>query len=151
MAYRLNEITIRTGNSTEGIAKINEIWNDIANGKLPVLFDSESNMQTDISLVAKYCNYEDCERGSYDLTIMGVTQKFYEKLEKKVAAGTYKKYDASDDTLGLCAKKAWKKVWADKEAGKINRVYSENFECTIPSQFAEDGINHCYLYIAVTK
>jgi len=151
MAYRLNEITIRTDNSEEGIAKINAIWNDIMSGRLPVLLDSESNMQNDISLIAKYCNYENCEKGSYNLTIMGVTKEFFEELEKKVDAGTYKKYDVADDSLDLCAKIAWEKVWGDKDAGKINRVYSEDFECTVPAKFSLDGINHCYLYIAVTR
>jgi len=151
MAYKLNEITIRTDNSEGGMAKINEIWNDIVNGKLPLLLDSEGNMENDVSLVAKYCNYENDENGDYDLTIMGVTQKFFEELEQKVMAGAYKKYDVSDDNFGLCAKKAWEKVWADKEAGKIERTYSEDFECTVPAQFAQDGTNHCYLYIAVTK
>ena len=118
---------------------------------MPILLDSEGNMQSDTSLVAKYCNYENCEKGNYDLTIMGVTHKFFEELEKAADTGFYKKYDVSDDNLGLCAKKAWEKVWNDKETGKLNRVYSEDFEYTIPAKFAQDGLNHCHLYIAVAK
>jgi hypothetical protein len=77
MACRLKEITIRTDNSRDSIAEINEIWNDIASGRLPILFDSENSMQKGISLVAKHCNYENSEEGSYDLIIMGVPPKFY--------------------------------------------------------------------------
>ena len=151
MAYRLKEITIKTDNSKEGIVKINEIWKDIAGGRLPILFDSESNMQKDISLIAKYYNYENFEEGNYDLTIMVVEPEFYEEMEKQVQSGTYKKYDVSDDTISLCAKRAWEKVWEDKKTRKISRTYSEDFECTVPAQFTEDGMNHCCLYIAVEK
>lgn len=91
------------------------------------------------------------KEGSYDLTIMGVASEFYEEIEKQVKSGAYKKDDATDNAPDLCAKKAWEKVWEDKKAGKISRIYSEDFECTVPAQFTEDGMNHCYLYIAVTK
>ena len=59
--------------------RLNEIWNDIVNGKLSLLFDSESNMQDDIFLVSKYCNYENCKKSKYDLVIMDVSQIFLKR------------------------------------------------------------------------
>lgn len=82
---------------------------------------------------------------------MGVKPEFYQEIEKEVKVGTYKKYDESDNTMGLCAKKAWVKVWEDKKAGNISRTFSADYECTIPAEYSEDGKNHCHLYIAITK
>ena len=41
MAYILNEFTFRTNNPDDGMKRIDEVWRDIASGKLPILFDSE--------------------------------------------------------------------------------------------------------------
>lgn len=92
MAYKLDKITIRTNNSKEGMKKISDIWKDVANGKLPILFDSEHTFQHGISPVSKYNNYSSDENGYYDLTIMGVTADFFQKMDTEVSKGFYKKY-----------------------------------------------------------
>ncbi len=79
MAYKLKEITIRTNNSDKGIKMIDELWGDIASGKLPLLFDSENILQKDASPISKYSNYSSDEKGDYDLTIMNVTPDFLRK------------------------------------------------------------------------
>lgn len=149
MAYQLKEITIRTNNTQEGLNKIDEIWRDIANGKLPLLFDSEKRFLQGISPVSKYSNYASNESGDYDLTIMGVTTEFFQEMEKAVATGKYIKYDEADDILAVSAQKAWEKVWNEQKAGKINREFSQDFESTVPAEYTKDGKAHCYLYISV--
>ena len=37
MAYILNEFTFRTNNTDDGMKKIDEVWRDIASGKLLIL------------------------------------------------------------------------------------------------------------------
>lgn len=151
MGYNLNEITIRTNNTTDGMKKIEEIWNDITTGKLPILFDSEHNFLQGISPVSRYSNYASDEKGDYDLSIMGVTAEFFGQMELEVSKGHYIKYDESDESgnIGLCTKKAWEKVWNDQKNGAIKRTFTADYESSVPAQYTKDGKAHCYLYIAV--
>lgn len=149
MAYLLKTATIRTNNTSEGMKRIGEMWQDVLNGKLPILFNSEHQFQQGISSISKYSNYESDENGDYDLSIMGVTTDFFEQLENAISSGIYKKYNVSGDDLELCTKKAWEVVWNEQQAGAIKRAFSEDYESTIPAQYAKDGKAHCYLYIAV--
>lgn len=149
MAYQLKSITIRTNNTDEGMKKINEVWQDILSGTLPILFDNEHNFQQGISPVSKYHHYASDQNGDYDLCIMGVTSDFFQKMEKAVSAGRYKKYDEAAESLERCAKIAWEKVWNEQKTGQIRRAFTQDYESTVPAQYTKDGKAHCYLYIAV--
>lgn len=83
MGYTLNEITLRTSNTADRMKKTDEVWHDITNGKLPVLFDSEHNFRQGISPVSRYSNYASDETGEYDLSILGVTADFFAEWNKK--------------------------------------------------------------------
>ena len=106
MVYKLNQITIRTNNSKEGMKNISDVWNDIVSGKLPILFDSEHVFQQGISPVSKYSNYSSDEKGDYDLTIMAGTTDFFSKMDEDVKKGVYKKYVEKDENgeIGVCTK-----------------------------------------------
>ncbi|MCB2356709.1 AraC family transcriptional regulator [Clostridium estertheticum] len=151
MAYKLNEITIRTNNSKEGMNNIGDIWNDITSGKLPIIFDSEHVFQKDISPISKYSNYSSDENGDYDLTIMAVTADFFEKMDAEVSKGFYKKYDEKDENgeISVCTRKAWEQVWSEQKSGDIHRTFTADFESTVPSEYTKDGKVHCYLYVAI--
>lgn len=151
MAYSIKSVTLRTDNSKAGMAKIDELWRDIESGKLPLLFNSGHEFLKGISPVSRYSNYASDENGEYDLSILAVTAEFFGELENGVREGRYRKYDESDENgdIGQCARKAWKKVWAEKQSGTICRAFSEDYESTVPAQYTKDGKAHCYLYIAV--
>ena len=151
MPYRLKAVTIRTNNSEEGIKKIAELWRNIAIGKIPILFDSEKNFKKGISPISKYSNYENDEKGEYDISIVGVKQNFFNDIEKEVKKGLYKKYEADDKNgnVEICAKKAWEKVWNDSHSGILKRAFTIDYESSVPAEFSKDGKAHCYLYIAV--
>lgn len=153
MAYILKEITIRTNNTDEGMRKIGELWNDVTSEKLPILFDSEHNFIQGISPVSRYSNYASNEKGDYDLSIMGVTADFFVKMEQKIAAGEYKKYDTSDDNgdIANCTQKAWERVWSDSKSGKLKRSFICDYESSVPAEYTKDGKAHCYLYISIEK
>lgn len=153
MTYQLTGVTIRTNNTSEGVEKIAEVWRDIASGKLPVLYDSSQNLLSGVSPVARYSNYASDENGDYDLSIIGVAQEFFEKMEKAANYGMYKKYEELDDNgdIGACVKKTWGKVWDEQKTGVIQRKYSEDYEVTIPAEYAGEGKARCCLYIAVNK
>lgn len=153
MAYKLNEVTIRTNNTKEGMEKIGQLWQDIMSGKLPILFDSEQNFLQGISPVSKYSNYEADENGDYDLSILGVTAEFFQQMDEKVSDGIFKKYDVSDGSgdVTQCTKKAWEEVWQEQKNGKIQRTFTQDYESSVPPEYTKDGKAHCYLYIAVKK
>lgn len=117
MAYKLKEVTMRTNNSNEGIKMISEMWEDIASGKLPLLFDSEHIFQQGISPISKYSNYSSDENGDYDLTMMSVSADFFQEMDIKVSKGLYKKYDEKDENgeIGACTRKAWEKYGMSKK------------------------------------
>lgn len=151
MAYRLNEATIRTSNAPEGMKKIQDMWNDIMSGALPVLFDSEHQFQPGISPVSKYSNYASDENGDYDFSILGVTADFFGKMEEDVDRGIYRKYEESDENgdIGACTRKAWGKVWAEQKEGVLKRAFTVDYESSVPAEYTKDGKARCYLYIAV--
>ena len=153
MAYRLNEITLRTNNTPDGMKKIEELWLDITSGKLPVLFDSEHNFQQGISPVSRYSHYASDETGDYDLSILAVTADFFGMMEQKTAQGLYRKYDESDEhgDITACTRKAWEAVWNEQKTGSLKRAFTTDYESTVPAQFTKDGKAHCYLYIAVLQ
>ncbi len=153
MSYRLNAIIIRTNNNTENKLKVNEIWCDIASGKIPILFDSENNFQQGISPIIQYSNYASDNSENFDLSIMGVTSDFFKNMELNINKGSYKKYEADDKNgnIGLCSQKAWEKVWEDQRHGKLKRTFTSDYESSVPPEFTKDGKAHCYLYVAVER
>lgn len=151
MAYSLKEVTIRTDNSEEGMERIGELWRHIMDGRLPILFDSGHRLREGISLVSRYSAYAGDETGSYDLTVMAVTDGFFAQMDEKVKTGHYRKYDGQDENsdMGACTRKAWESVWSQQRDGTIRRCFTEDYESTVPAEYTEDGRAHCYLYIAV--
>ena len=91
MTYFLEQVTICTNNTDEGIQQLSELWQDILSGKLPLLFDSEHNPRPDIIPLVEYCNYENGAEADYDMSILAVTTKFIEQLEQQTACGFLKK------------------------------------------------------------
>lgn len=151
MPYILNSVTVRMNKSTQNSSVIAEIWSDIENGQIPLLFDNEHNFVPVISPVLKYDDYSKDDTEGYSLSFMGVTSDFFRELEIKVQKGLYKKYDFSSETLDLvaCSEKAWKTIKADQKAGKINRSFACDYESAVPAAYTKDGKAHSYIYVAI--
>ena len=140
MSYILNGVTIRTNDTKDGLKKIDELWNDIMIGRIPILCDSEHNGQEGISPVAAYGNYEADEGGNYDvnsdydLSILGVRADFFEEMEQKVNSGFYKKYDVSDENgdIGICTRKAWETVWDEQKVVKFTGLSLRIMKAQLP-------------------
>lgn len=149
MAYSFKSVTIRTDNSESGMAKINELWADILQGKVPLDFIQNGLPVKGLSPVSAYSDYDSDEKGEYNLTIMSVSVNFFAEMEKAVAQGKFIKIDESGETISDCANKAWSKVWELTASGKINRAFTVDYESTVPAEYTQDGKAHCYLYIGV--
>ena len=146
MSYRLSAVTVRADNSPQGLEVIGRLWADVQSGKLPLLFDSEGVFHPGLSPISRYSNYESGQAGAYDLTILTVTAAFFAQMEEKAAAGLYRKYEAAGSDLNACTQAAWEQVWGDSS---LRRAFTEDYESTVPAEYAKDGKCHCYLYIAV--
>ena len=70
----MNEVTIRTDNSAEGIEKINRLWQDVMNGNTTLVINQ------DTVLISRYSHYASDETGSYDLSILAVDKEFLHQL-----------------------------------------------------------------------
>lgn len=151
MPYTLKEITIRTNNSVDGIKKIDELFQDIANGKYPLQNNSDNTTQNDQLLISKYHNYENDEKGDYDFSVIGTKSDFIDILESGVKNGMYVKYTETDkeNNIGECCRTAWSKVWEDQANNKIKRVFKEDFQIAVPAEFSPNGECFCCLYISV--
>lgn len=149
MEYLLKEITLRADNSQAGMAKIDNLWQDIVSGRIPLMYDSTGVFQQGLSPVSKYTNYESDETGAFDLSIFTATAEFFAQMEQKVKTGEYVAYDFDGADIKEAANKAWAKVWADKENKEIFRAFTQDYESTVPIEYTKDGKAHCYLYIAV--
>ena len=143
----MKEITIRTNNSTEGIKKIEKLWQDVMSGNTSLVL-TENTM-----LISKYSNYASNENGDYDLSILAADCDFMQQLEKGCSNGKYKKYDfcSDNDDTAEDTKAAWQQVWTDTQEGRIKRNYIEDYECTIPADYSQDHKPHCLLYISIEK
>lgn len=148
MSYRLSSLTLRVDNSPRGMEAIGQLWEDVQSGRMPLLFDSEGSFQPGLSPISRYSNYDCDQTGVYDLTILTVTAPFFAAMEKKVAAGLYRKFEAVGDDLISCTQAAWEQVWNDPS---LPRAFTEDYESTVPAEYAKDGRCHCYLYIAVKE
>lgn len=149
MAYSFKSVTIRTDNSESGMAKINELWADILQGKIPLDFIENGAPVKGLLPISAYSDYENDEKGKYNLSIMTVTVDFFGKMEELVAQGKFIKIDENGETISDCANKAWSKVWELTASGKINRAFTVDYESTVPAEYTQDGKAHCYLYIGV--
>lgn len=61
MAYRLDKISIKIEDNKKGFEKINEIYNDIFNGKIPLIRDNKRKSDKDLIPIGQYENYRDKE------------------------------------------------------------------------------------------
>lgn len=149
MAYTFKSVTIRTDNSESGMARLDELWADIMQGKIPLGFIENDVLVKGLSPISVYSDYESDEKGKYDLSVMSVNADFFAELEKLVAQGKYVKIDESGETIAECANKAWSKVWTLSANGEMKRAFTIDYESTVPAEYTKDGKAHCYLYIAV--
>ena len=143
MTFNLKKITIRTKNNPEGIKSINEVYDAILTGDIPLLFNSDKEVIDGVFPISEYSNYESDENGEYDLSIIATTYKFIEELENDE---NFVKFHVASEDVSDATMQAWQKVWEDES---LKRSYEKDYEFTMPAHLSEDEKAHCYLYIGV--
>lgn len=143
----MNHITIRTDNSPAGIARIEELWNAVMSGRIPLLTQAAAGEFP----IARYSRYENGMDGAYDLTILLASVVRIKQLEDEAVRGIFRRYEASGRNVATCVAEVWQYVWRDEEAGILQRAYTQDFEVSTPAEYTPDGVARCTLYIAVQK
>ncbi len=144
MSYTLKEVTIRTDNSEEGLARISELWGDVFSGKLPVI---ENGMVP----VARYANYSKTDPLTYDFTILGWYPSVIRALNSEaVDTRRFIHFSTCANCEIKAIKEAWDLVRAAEANGSIKRAYANDYEITTRPDDADiDKPYWCELYISV--
>lgn len=154
MPYRLDAVEMQTDMSPESMQSVTELWNDIASGKLPLLYTSDGTFVNGLLPVTEYSDYADILDGApCRMIIRTVEPSYFDELNKKVEEGSYRLYEAVSDSGNLpeCSEEAWNMAHADDEAGKIKIDYSIAVESTVPGEYTPDGKARCMLYVKLAS
>lgn len=82
-----------------------------------------------LSPISCYSEYENEEKGKYDLTIMCVPTPFFQELEDKISRGGYFKIDEPRADLSDCVYKAW--VLKEKFTEHLRKIMKAQFQKNI--------------------
>lgn len=139
MSYRLREVTLEDGGDVDAL------WRDISSGRLPLLFDSNGQLQKGLSPVTRYAHGAD---GGETVSVLAVTAEFFQHLNEETEQGRFRRYTARDEggDLKASARAAWALVHRDGLRSKRNAA---DYESNIPPAWTKDGAAHTYLYIAL--
>ena len=148
MSYRLDTVAMEVDMSPESMAQVTELWNDIASGKLPLLFTSDGKFIEGASPITEYIDYVGVNSNQpYTMQVRVVESDFFRNLNEKTAAGEFVLFEDSADTIPECSAGAWEKARAQETDGRLRIDYSYAIESTVPPEYTKDGKAHCYLYV----
>lgn len=139
MSYCLQELVLEGKNGVE------DLWQDIVSGRLPLLFDSDGQPRQGVSPVTRYTHGTD---GGTTQSVLAVTADFFQRLNEETERGHYRRFDAKDksgDTV-VCARRAWEQA---RRAGICSKPGTSDYESTVSPEWTKDGAAHTYLYIAL--
>lgn len=144
MGYSLEGVTMRDNMKEDGMQRISAVWADIISGRIPLVVDSDGNPREGISPITKYHSWDpDDPSAECEFTIMVVPTSFFEEMAQNPA---YAVFEGSGADIGEAGPAAWGKMERAVKAGEIAPLYADDYESTVPPQYAKDGKWHCYLY-----
>lgn len=149
MAYTLESITMCEDMSPEGMARITQVWTDIASGRIPLIMDSDGNPREHISPITKYPTWSlEDPAAKTEFTIMAVGPEFWSEMAER---DDYVRYEASGADVNEAATKAWERVGKDESEGKFRICHTDDYESTVPPAYTKDGKWNCILYVHVER
>lgn len=143
MAYRLDKISIKIEDNKKGFEKINEIYNDIFNGKIPLIRDNKRKSDKDLIPIGQYENYRDKE---YAFTVFADDYDTLLQIYKWINYGDIMEFKDSGSSIDQARKDARHQLsiyWG------IERTFTKDFEVIVPKSDSKDGKVHCYLFVGI--
>ncbi|MBD5559878.1 MAG: hypothetical protein HDQ87_05910 [Clostridia bacterium] len=148
MAYRLESISFRVDGGAAGGAATEAIWNDLVQGKLPLLFDSDGQFVPGLSPVTEYRDFDGRVSSlPCSMTIRAVPGSFFQQMADQMDAGLYKLYTAAGSDIAECSAAVWKMFSEDEDpsVGNVDDPYA--VESSVPTEYTKDGKAHSYLWV----
>lgn len=143
MTYRLDSISIKLTDDKEGFEKINEIYDDIFKGRLPLIKNNKRKSDKDLISIGQYKNYKDDE---YTFTVFADDFDTLFQIHKWINYGDIMEFEGSGSTIDQARKDARHQLaiyWG------IERTFTNDFESIVPKYNSKDGKVYCYLYVGI--
>ena len=143
MTYRLDKISVRITDDKEGFKKINEIFDDIFKGKIPLIHNNKRKLDNYLIPLGHYEEYRDVE---YIYTVYADDCDTLFQIHKWINYGDIREFEGSGSSIDQARKDARHKL---KIQWGIERTFINDFEYIVPKYESKDGKVHCYLYVGI--
>jgi hypothetical protein len=143
MTYRFDELSIILSDDKESFEKINDIYNDIFNGKIPLIHDSKRKLDENLIVLAQYKDYKE---DAYTFSVFADDCDTLLQIHKWINYGDITLFEGEGSTINEARINAREKLIEDT---KIKRTFRNDFECIVPKNDSKDGKVHCSLYVGI--
>lgn len=143
MTYRLDSISLKLENGKESFEKINEIYEDIFSGKIPLIKNTKGKIDKDIIALGEYVN---CGGGRYEFTVFADDGGSLFQIRKWIDYGDIEWFEGVGSTIDEARIEARIYRCLNKS---IKRIFKNDFEEIIPKKYSKDGKVHCLLYVGI--
>ena len=143
MTYRLDKISIRITDDKKGFEKINEIYDDIFKGKIPLIHNNDRKLDKNLIPLGHYENYKEDE---YTFIVFADDCDTLFQIHKWINYGDIKEFEGSGLSIDQARKEARHKLMIYRG---IERTFTNDFETIVPKCDSKDGKVYCYLYVGI--
>ena len=143
MTYRLDQFSIKLSDSKKDFEKINEIYEDIFKGKIPLIHDSKRKLDENLIPLAKYDKYT---KDGYTFIVFADDLDTLFQIHKWINYGDIMQFEGEGSTINEARIKAREKLIENRN---IKRMFINDFECITPKYDSKDGKFHCSLYVGI--
>lgn len=143
MAYRIDEISIKLSDTKDDFEKINNIYEDIFKGKIPLIHDNKRKLDEDLIPLAQYDNYHE---NGYTFRVFADDLDTLFQIHKWINYGDIMLFEGEGHTINEARINAREKLMENND---IKRTFRNDFECIVPKYDSKDGKVHCELYVGI--
>lgn len=143
MSYRFDEFSIKLSDDKDSFEKINDIYRDIFNGKIPLIHNNKGKLDKNLIPLAQY---EDYREDGYKFTVFADDLDTLFQIHKWINYGDIMLFEGEGYTINEARLNAREKLMCDTN---IKRTFMNDFECIVPKKDSKDGKVHCELYVGI--
>lgn len=146
MAYSFQEIVL--ANTPYSDDDYRRLWDDIADGTIPLLADSEGSTEEGVFPITRY---DQCtSAGAGRISIIAVHPDFFAQMEQGVQDGIYRKFSAVHPTSAAqAATQVWDDIRRELLNGTLWIVPDGHYEAAVTADQSPDGQAHANVYMAL--